>query len=48
MLPEGTKTVAALAFLLADPKDELATVQPGSQDLGRRAETGRPMTARTR
>jgi hypothetical protein len=34
LLPEGEKTAAAVAFLLADPGDELARVQPGSRDLG--------------
>jgi hypothetical protein len=30
VVPEGKKAAAAVAFLLADPKDELAKVQPGS------------------
>jgi hypothetical protein len=35
LLPEGKKTAAAVAFMLADPNDELARVQPGSgKDLG--------------
>jgi hypothetical protein len=35
LVPEGKKTAAAVSFLLADPKDELARVQPGSgKDLG--------------
>jgi hypothetical protein len=34
LLPEGEKTTAAVAFLLADPGDELARVEPGSKDLG--------------
>jgi hypothetical protein len=34
LLPEGKKAAAAVAFMLADPKDELAKVQPGSRDLG--------------
>jgi hypothetical protein len=34
-VPEGKKAAAAVAFMLADPKDELARVQPGSgKDLG--------------
>jgi hypothetical protein len=38
-VPAGQKTAAALAFLLADPDDELAKVQPGSgKDLGGGAE----------
>ena len=39
LLPEGTKAAAAVAFMLADPHDELAKVQPGSgKDLGGGAE----------
>jgi hypothetical protein len=38
LLPEGTKAGAAVAFMLADPNDELAKVQPGSRDLGGGAE----------
>jgi hypothetical protein len=35
LVPEGKKTAAAVAFMLADPSDELARVQPGSgKDLG--------------
>jgi hypothetical protein len=34
LLPEGKKAPAAVAFMLADPNDELAKVQPGSKDLG--------------
>jgi hypothetical protein len=34
LLPEGEKTAAAIAFMRADPADELAKVQPGSKDLG--------------
>jgi hypothetical protein len=35
LLPPGKNTAAAVAFLLADPRDELARVQPGSgKDLG--------------
>jgi hypothetical protein len=34
LLPEGEKTTAAVAFLLADPNDELAKVEPGSKCLG--------------
>jgi hypothetical protein len=34
LLPDGEKTTAAVAFMLADPRDELAKVQPGSKDLG--------------
>jgi hypothetical protein len=35
VLAAGTKATAAVAFMLADPKDELAKVQPGSgKDLG--------------
>jgi hypothetical protein len=34
LLPEGKKAAAAVAFLLADPNEELAKVQPGSKDLG--------------
>jgi len=34
LLPEGKKAPAAVAFMLADPQDELAKVQPGSKDLG--------------
>jgi hypothetical protein len=35
LLPEGKKTTAAIAFMLADPGDELSRVQPGSgHDLG--------------
>jgi hypothetical protein len=34
LLPEGKNAAAAVAFLLADPRDELAKVQPGSKDLG--------------
>jgi hypothetical protein len=34
LLPEGKKAAAAVAFMLADPNDELAKVQPGSRDLG--------------
>jgi hypothetical protein len=35
LLPEGKKTAAAVAFIRADPHDELAKVQPGSdKDLG--------------
>jgi hypothetical protein len=39
LVPDGKKTAAAVAFLLADPNDELAKVQPGSgKDLGGGAE----------
>jgi hypothetical protein len=39
ILPRGKKTAAAVAFMLADPNDELARVQPGSgKDLGGGAE----------
>jgi hypothetical protein len=39
LLPEGKKTAAAVAFMLADPNDDLAKVQPGSgKDLGGGAE----------
>jgi hypothetical protein len=35
LMPEGKKVAAAVAFMLADPGDELAKVQPGSgKDLG--------------
>jgi hypothetical protein len=35
VVPAGEKTAAAVAFMLADPNDELAKVQPGSgKDLG--------------
>jgi hypothetical protein len=35
LLPEGKKTAAAVGFMLADPNEELARVQPGSgKDLG--------------
>jgi hypothetical protein len=34
LLPDGEKATAAVAFMLADPNDELAKVQPGSKDLG--------------
>jgi hypothetical protein len=34
LLPQGKKAGAAVAFMLADPNDELAKVQPGSRDLG--------------
>jgi hypothetical protein len=35
LVPEGEKTTAAVAFMLADPNDELAKVQPGDgKDLG--------------
>jgi hypothetical protein len=34
LLPDGEKTSAVVAFMLADSKDELAKVQPGSKDLG--------------
>ncbi len=38
-VPPGKKVAAAVAFLLADPNDELARVQPGSgKDLGGGAE----------
>jgi hypothetical protein len=47
LLPEGKKALAAVAFLLADPDDELAKVQPGSKDLGGGEErpqgSGKPM-----
>jgi hypothetical protein len=33
-VPQGKKVTAAVAFMLADPNDELAKVQPGSRDLG--------------
>jgi hypothetical protein len=35
LVPEGKKVAAAVAFMLADPSDELARVQPGEgRDLG--------------
>jgi hypothetical protein len=34
LLPPGKKAAAAVAFLRADPGDELAKVRPGSKDLG--------------
>jgi hypothetical protein len=34
LLPDGQKAGAAVAFMLADPNDVLAKVQPGSKDLG--------------
>jgi hypothetical protein len=34
LLPDGEKAAAAVAFMRADPSDELAKVQPGSKDLG--------------
>lgn len=37
-VPKGKKVAAAVAFMLADPNDELAKVQPGSRDLGGGAE----------
>jgi hypothetical protein len=42
LLPDGEKTAAAVAFLLADPTDELAKVQPGSKDLGGGEENQQP------
>ncbi|HEY7427300.1 MAG TPA: hypothetical protein VH682_23905 [Gemmataceae bacterium] len=43
VVPQGKKTTAAVAFLLADPHDELAKVQPGSgKDLGGGEEKGPP------
>jgi hypothetical protein len=43
LLPEGRSSAVAVAFLLADPNDELARVQPGSgKDLGGGAEQERP------
>jgi hypothetical protein len=43
LVPEGKKTAAAVAFMLADPNDELAKVQPGSgKDVGGGQEQGPP------
>ena len=43
LLPEGKQATAAVAFMLADPNDELAKVQPGSgKDLGGGQEQGPP------
>jgi hypothetical protein len=49
LVPEGKKVTAAVAFMLADPKDELAKVQPGSgKDLGGGEEKGPSTITRTR
>ncbi len=48
LLPEGKKAAAAVAFMLADPNDELAKVQPGSKDLGGGAEKEPSPTAKPR
>jgi hypothetical protein len=41
LVPKGKKIAVAVAFLLADPRDELARVQPSSgRDLGGGAEKG--------
>jgi hypothetical protein len=48
-VPEGKKAAVAVAFMLADPKDELAKVQPGSgKDLGGGEEKVPPKTPKTR
>jgi hypothetical protein len=49
LLPEGKKTPVAMAFMLADPNDELAKVQPGSgKDLGGGAEQAPPKIPKAR
>jgi hypothetical protein len=48
LLPEGEKTAAAVAFMLADPTDELAKVQLGSKDLGGGEEKEGASTQRVR
>jgi hypothetical protein len=49
LVPEGKKTAAAVAFMRADPNDELAKVQPGSgKDLGGGQEKEPPPVKRTR
>jgi len=48
LVPAGQKTAAAVAFMLADPNDELAKVQPGSsRDLrgGQEKETATSLAA---
>ena len=45
LLPEGKRTAVAVAFMLADPNDELARVQPGSgRDIGGGEEKVPPTT----
>jgi hypothetical protein len=47
-VPEGEKATAAVAFMLADPHDELAKVQPGSgKDLGGGADKAPPTRSKT-
>jgi hypothetical protein len=49
VVPEGKKVTAAVAFMLADPNDELAKVQPGSgKDLGGGAQKEPPRIPKTR
>jgi hypothetical protein len=49
LLPKGKKTAVAVAFMLADPRDALAKVQPGSgKDLGGGEEKAPPKIPKTR
>jgi hypothetical protein len=40
LLPDGERATVAVAFMRADPNDELARVQPGSRDIGGGSENG--------